>query len=303
MAEPIEVELPPNSPLPGDPIPRTAANQLRFGAVQGSQASERSLEAGPLGPDATPREYMPIERRQFEEESARERADFDRYRREQDRRIADLDRFDRAHPVPPPPHLLDPLKNLAPPPDQQQYQKYAMAYLGAATLVAAVFGKVGRIQASAGLAAMTGAAQGWQQGNQQAYENGVAEWNQKNKALVQHNEATLREYDMILNNRSLQRGEMVEKLKIAALQHNDDMMYNQMVKGNLEAGFKLRDLQHKANTDLKGSIAPYQKGFAEANAKAIERSNKYAEMEANGWVDPRTGQPYINENTMQPYTD
>lgn len=271
-------------------------------STPGSQGLEARRAAGLEGdPLKVPSALANAQRytRESEEQFKRERETADRHRAEVAPIHEELSTFSRDNPRPAVPHL----QNVGPPPDQRQYQQYAMHYLAAMSLVGAFTSRLSTQSAGDALRAFGAAAEGWQTGNQQAYENGVKQWEQANKRVIQQNENALKEYELIIKDRSLKREEIVDRLKVAAVKHYDDQMYNAMTKGHLELGYKLFDMQRKAVDDVKAATAPYEKQREVMEAKHKLAGMYFAPKIATGWKDPATGQEYINPQTGQPFSE
>src|ERR1700731_94567 len=81
-----------------------------------------------------------------------------------------------------------------PAPDAKEYRKHSMAFASAMAVLGAVAGRFTRMSGSNALAAFTGALNGWQQGNLEAYETAAKKWEQDTKPTIENNRQETERY-------------------------------------------------------------------------------------------------------------
>jgi hypothetical protein len=113
------------------------------------------------------------------------------------------------------------------PPNPEDYQKLSWGYLGSMVALGAFAGLAIRNAGNAPLNAFAGAAKGWNEGNMTAYKNATAEWEQKNRQLLEINRQQLEKYQTIMRNDDLNIDDKMNMMQMAAAENRDRIMYDQ----------------------------------------------------------------------------
>jgi len=205
------------------------------------------------------------------------------------------------------PHPAMPqMQPLGKPPDQRDYQKHALEFASAMTLIGAFSGRLARAPAGASMQAFAAGIQGWNEGNQQRYENATKQWEQGVKATIENNRQSLEKYDLLLKDRSLSVSELSERMKLAAVERYDDQMYHAAQQQNVALMGRLRDMQWESTFGEKGLqnvIRPYLADISRQRLYDFRLAESFAPLAQNNWIDPRTGQEALDPQTNKPFTD
>lgn len=169
-------------------------------------------------------------------------------------------------------------------PKPEDYKKYTMEFLGAMALVGMFAGRGSRRAGNASLKAFTGAMEGWQQGNLEAYAQATKQWEENSKAVIENNRVELQKYQEIINNRALNIEQMKAALMLAGMESGNQAMVAQARAGNFDALLKNVDGLARTTAQLQGAVDPlmlYNKQNAEMYAAAANDLNKHPERLAN----------------------
>jgi hypothetical protein len=151
-------------------------------------------------------------------------------------------------PAPPP----VPQTQKAPPaPDAQAYRKDAMAWASAMAVLGAVAGRFARVPGTAALSAFGGALKGWQEGNQQAYEDAAKKWEENNKAVVENNRQVLEKYKLALENRKMNIDEQMSQIQLISAQYHDKIMYDAAAAKNYTMVAQIYEKQFQYTDKVK----------------------------------------------------
>lgn len=152
-----------------------------------------------------------------------------------------------SQPLPEPPKLQKP------PEKPQQTQGADEGWLLAVQVLGALAGATTRRPLTNALAAMTGALQGYQEGNQQKFQNNLQIWDRENKAAEEANRTAMEEYKGILENRKLNQDQALMALQIAAARHEDEAMAQAARTKNTLVIAQLYDKQFQEFSKMKES--------------------------------------------------
>src|SRR5262245_28583945 len=97
-------------------------------------------------------------------------------------------------------------------------------WLMVAGLLGALAGAFTRNHLTNGLAAMTGALQGYQEGSQQKFQNNLKIWDAESKNAIETNRAATEDYRLTLENIKLTNDQMFKELEIKSMQYKDEAM-------------------------------------------------------------------------------
>jgi hypothetical protein len=183
-----------------------------------------------------------------------------------------------SHSLNTPPPAPPTQQQLGPAPDQQDYQKDAMAWASAMAVLGAVAGKFARVPGTAALSAFGGALKGWQEGNLQAYEGAAKKWEQDSKAAIDNNKMVMDKYKLELENRKNNIDQQMANIQMIAAQYHDKMMYDASAAKNytLVAGIYEKNAQ-------------FTEKASEARDKLVEKRQEQqqkAEQSATYWLSP-----------------
>lgn len=187
-----------------------------------------------------------------------------------------LDREQRIHPQ------RAETQKLGPAPDQADYQKNAMGFASAMAVLGAISSKFARVPGTAALNAFGGALKGWQEGNLQAYENGVKTWEENTKATIENNRQLIEKYDAAMKEKSMNIDQIASNIKMIAAQNHDKQMYDAASAQNFTLMGALRDKVYEYTFGEKGVDPAFQKLKKDADKNRAEM-DVYSSKAAN-WV-------------------
>src|SRR5262245_47179754 len=124
-------------------------------------------------------------------------------------------------------------------------------WLMAAGLLGALAGAFTRNHLTNGLAAMTGALQGYQEGSQQKFQNNLKIWDAESKNAIETNRAATEDYRATLENVKLTNDQMFKELEIKSMQYKDEAMAQAARTKNELSVAQLHDHQVTALTQLE----------------------------------------------------
>ena len=107
---------------------------------------------------------------------------------------------------------------------QRQNQHDDEQWLFSASLLGALAGGLTRRHLTNGLAAFSGAMEGYHEGSRQKFDQNMKIWEAENKKVIETNKAAMDEYRTIMENTKLSQDQMSIALQIAASKYDDQAM-------------------------------------------------------------------------------
>ena len=117
-------------------------------------------------------------------------------------------------------------------PNPEDYHKYSMEFASAAAVLGAIAGRWTRAGGTASLNAFSGALNGWQKGNVQAYEEASKQWEQASKKTIENNNIELQRYKAILEDRKMNIDEKLQGLTVAGYENQNSVIVGMGKDGN-----------------------------------------------------------------------
>jgi hypothetical protein len=199
----------------------------------------------------------------------------------------------------PPPAPPDLQRVREPPPDFKQYQKGTGMFLAASGLLAAVAGSKSRQGLTLANNAFAAAADGWQQGNQLAYKNAVADWNNRADQVATNNRIEQAKYQNILNNDQMNIDRKIEAIKVAAVEEGNHTMHAAAEAGNM--------LQIGKTLDAIAMGGKKWEAQAEVNRAQQTAADSGLALNAAQWrqwvAEGNDLDTAVNPKTNMPFTD
>jgi hypothetical protein len=138
-------------------------------------------------------------------------------------------------------------------PNPEDYHKYSREFVSSMAVIGAIAGRFTRQPGNAALNAFTGALKGWQQGNQQAYEDAAKQWEQNSQKTIENNNIELEKYKEILADKKANIDQMMAAITVAGAQYQNSVIYNLAKSGNFTAVAQAVDKMGVANQRLQGA--------------------------------------------------
>lgn len=169
-------------------------------------------------------------------------------------------------------------------PKPEDYQKFSMEFMQAATLLGAIAGKRSRLAGIASLNAFAAALKGWKEGNQQAYDNAAHQWEQETKKTLENNRVELEKYEAIIRDKQLNITQMMAALNIASVPFDNKIMFDATKNQNwgmvLAQIDKLSSIQEKLQNSFNTGSG-FINEARERTRTVIEDLNAHPERAAN----------------------
>lgn len=133
-------------------------------------------------------------------------------------------------------------------PKAADYSKDGQAWVGALAAMSAIIGARGRARGTGALKAYAAGLKGVQEGNQQAFDNSLKEWQANTKAILDDNKTELDKFKTVMDDRSLTEQEASDAIKVIAAEHQDSIMIDAK---DLEQQMKLYDIREQQAARLQ----------------------------------------------------
>lgn len=147
-------------------------------------------------------------------------------------------------------------------PKPEDYQKYSLQFASGMALLGAFAGKFTRAGGTAALDAFGSAVKGWQEGNLQAWHQGMEKWKADTERVLANNRVEIEKYSEIINNKRLTVEQMMAGLNIRAAQFQNKVLFDATESGNFEQAFKLRDMLVKNAQNIQQSLSFFNDAIA-----------------------------------------
>src|SRR6266699_411293 len=166
-------------------------------------------------------------------------------------------------------------------------------WLMVAGLLGALAGAFTRNHLTNGLAAMTGALQGYQEGSKQKFDQNLKIWEAETRNAIETNRGALEDYRATLENVKLTNDQMFKELEIKSMQYKDEAMAQAARTKNELSVAQLHDHQVNALTQLQdhSDRLRQQYGMFEERQK---QQLLIAQMRAVGATNPEQMQDRID---------
>jgi hypothetical protein len=169
-------------------------------------------------------------------------------------------------------------------PKPEDYRKNSLEFASAMAVMGALAGRFTRAGGTAALNAFSGALKGWNQGNQQAYEDAAKQWEAATKKTLDNNNIEIEKYKEIMADKKANIDQMMAAMNLVAAEHQNKIMFDATLEKNYTMAFGAVDKMYGAQEKLQGS---YQK-LLDIKNKQDEKNHTNAK-----WLASPEGQAYI----------
>lgn len=169
-------------------------------------------------------------------------------------------------------------------PKPEDYQKNALQFASAMAVLGAFAGKFTRAGGTASLDAFAGAIKGWQEGNLQAWHQGMEEWRANTEKTLANNQVELQKYRQIIENKRLTVDQMMAALNIESARFQNKVMFDATTNQNYEQAFRLTDTLEKNAQRLQGNLDFFGRSMTEAKQSVqsqVDALQKYPQLMQN----------------------
>ncbi len=128
----------------------------------------------------------------------------------------------------------------------EEFQKFS----GMALLMAALAGRASKAPLTASLNAFSGAISGYYKGDEEKYKRSMAEYEVHMKEALDRHKELVDAYKANLEEKNLTSAQLMEKLKLTAMEHQHDTMIAQLETGGALEGAKLVAMMDKSYTAM-----------------------------------------------------
>jgi hypothetical protein len=170
-------------------------------------------------------------------------------------------------------------------PKPEDYRKNSLEFASAMAVMGALAGRFTRAGGTAALNAFSGALKGWNQGNQQAYEDAAKQWEAATKKTLDNNNIEIEKYKEIMADKKANIDQMMAAMNLVAAEHQNKIMFDATLEKNYTMAFGAVDKMYGAQEKLQGSFEKLQ----EVKAKQDEKNHSNAQ-----WLASPEGQAYIS---------
>lgn len=180
--------------------------------------------------------------------------------------------------------------------------------LAATTAFAGMIGG-GKAGARASLSAMTGALEGWHQGDKQRADRAFADWKAHTETMLEQWNTELKDYELWMKASGMPLEQRMRGLQLQAMNFGNEQLAAKLTSDNANAGFKeIQDRQAAAvglQTDLAKIVGMHESAEAQRNLRedlareALDIKRKALELKSSEFNTPATLAPETVEMLAQ----
>lgn len=245
-----------------------------------SDTSTTSTTATPPGQSPlAPPSYLSTYAHQMEDVQASQQATFDAKEKELAPRYERLEKtLEAGNPAPPKEQKLEA------PPNPQDYHKYSQEFLAAAAILGAVAGRFTRAGGTAALNAFSGAIKGWKEGNLQAYEEAMKQWQESTQRTIQNNKIVMDQYKAVLENKKINIDQQMAAIQLIATKYQDKITFDAAAAKNYTMVAQVYEKNQQYTDKMEASAKKIQDAKDRQDEKNHTNAKWLASPEGQAWV-------------------